>query len=297
MSDEEQRYAAFAAVEEARQSGDQSALGWALIRLSQLARQIGLGSDDAPFVEAARVGGEAVAIFRGLDDARGLATALRMAAVPSVGVDDKAMLEESLQVAIAAGDREQEAWARLQFGRTQRNVEEIGRARELFLSLDHKVGSGFAIQSYAMQASIPRSQKAVLLEQAADLLLEGGRQEDAHRALIIAETFGSPDIGTDEQIRLLERAAEVAGEPRQRALAYRCLTRVAEEVGRPVEADAYRAKEDALDVEIYGSRAKRLKHDIDIYTEVLELASREEKKDLKAKISTLRKEFNTLSEG
>ena len=297
MTNEEQRYAAFAAVEEARQSGDRSALGWALIRLSQIARQIGLGSGDPPFVEAARAGQEAVAVFRDLDDPRGLATALRVVAVPFVGVDAEGMLKESLEVAVAAGDRKQEAWSLLQSGRMARNVDRVAQAREMFVSLGDRVGEGFALQSLAVQSAIPRRQKAALLEKAADLLREGDRLEDAHRALIMAETFGSSDIGTDEQIRLLERAREFAVDAEGRAMALRRLTRVAEKAGRVAEADAYRAQEDALDIEIYGSRAKRLEHDIEEYKELLDTASRREKKKLKAKISTLRNELNTLSEG
>jgi hypothetical protein len=297
MTDDERRYAAFSAVEEARASGDRRALGWALIHLSQLARQIGLGEGGEAFPNAARAGLQAVEIFRELDDPKGLSTALRVGAVPFVGVNTVSMLEEAIQVASDAGDREQMAWGLLAAGRMQSDHLRVAEALSLFAELKHAAGEGYATQSYAIQAPVPRIEKAVLLERAGDLLFAAAEMRDAHRALLMAETFGSPDIGTDERIRLLERSLMLAENASDRALVLRCLTRVAEETGRSVQAEDYRASEDALDIELYGSRQGRLERDIELFEEMLPTYPRKERAAVKLKISALRQELDTLSEG
>lgn len=298
MTDDERRYAAFSALEVARASGDEVEIGKALTKLSWLARAIGLGDEEQPFFSAVRYGAEAVRVLRGASDKAALSDALRAAAVPFIdGLDHLALLKQSLDVARESGDRSQEAWSLYWLGKMRRDDAMLEEASALFDAIGDLVGQATVRQSQAIRRAAPPREKANQFVQSAEDYLSLGRREEAYKALTMAQVFGSKDLSPKESEALLLRAVELTDAPLHKALTYRNLARIRARIGDPKGERRYLAAEDALDIEAYGSRAKRLEADLEICQEDLAMSSQKERKVLKAKISTLRKELNTLSGG
>lgn len=298
MTDEEQRYAAFAALEAANASGDDVAIGKALTKLSWLARQIGLGDEEPAFGSAARYGVEAVRVLRGASDKVALSEALRAAAVPFVtGHDHLDLLRESLAVAREAGDRSGEAWSLFYLGRMQCDDSLLSESQGLFKELGDAGGQANVRQSRAIRRGASPREKANEFIKSAEDYLAVGKREAAYKALTMAQVFGSKDLSPKESEALLLRAADLADSPLHKALTYRNLARIRARIGDPKGERRYLAAEDALDVEAYGSRAGRLGSDLESLREDLEMASPKERKVLKAKIRTLERELATLAQG
>jgi hypothetical protein len=100
-----------------------------------------------------------------------------------------------------------------------------------------------------------------------------------------------------EKRALLHRALDLASSAMERALIYRNLGWNRDQASDSEAAAEFRRLEDALDVEAFGSRAKRLESDIGALKDELDVAPPRERKALKAKIRTLETELRTLSEG
>ncbi|MGV3616865.1 MAG: hypothetical protein ACO1SV_16180 [Fimbriimonas sp.] len=297
MTDDERRKAAFAAVERARSSGDSVELGRALTTLAQLAKQIGLDDGESAFSRAASYGAEAVQVLRDTDDLAALSSALRAAAVPfTVGVDVDALREEALAVARRSGDRAEEAWSLFAIGNAKMDAPMLREAEAIFAEIGDRYGLATVRQSFAFWQKHSDAERSRALEVAAEEYLAVGRNDEAHKAFVMA-AFCLRARPLDEKRALLHRALDLAPRPVDRALIYRNLAWNRDEAKDPAAGAEYRRLEDALDVEAYGSRAKRLESDLEILYEDLEGTYGRRRKALKAKIRTVETELRTLSEG
>lgn len=298
MTDEERRYAAFAALEAAHATGDEIEIGKAMTKLSWLARQIGLGEQEGAWCSAARYGLEAVNLLRGKGDPEALVDALQAAAMPFMtGLDHIALLRESLEISREAGLRRHEAWALFYLGNQLHDDSSRAEALQIFEELGDAFGCATVRRSRAFRRGLRPREKADEYIQCAEDYLSLGRREEAHKALVMAQVFGTPGLRTKESEALLLRAIELTDKPVFKALCYRNLARIRSRIGDRKSERKFLAAEDALDDEAYGSRAKRLEADLETLREDLELSERKERKALKLKIRTLERELAALTQG
>jgi hypothetical protein len=272
LSDDLRRRQAIERLEAARKTDDLDELGRALTALSWVARDTGI-DERPPFVAAAACGLEAVGLFRRTGNLAELSAALRAAACPFTNVNVPALLDEAIDVARASGDRAQEAWSLLARGSTfGGDLALVREAHDLFVALGLARGEAAALRTLGMRDDLPRFERAELLERSGDRYLMAGDAEEAHRSFWIAATFGSPEIVYQERIRLLGRALETTSSAKAQALTFRMMANAAETAGDAEAMAQYRSREDALDVAAYGSRANRLRSDLEALQEVFEVA-------------------------
>lgn len=187
---DEGREILLALADQYRAAGQTRELGICLARLAHVIKQVGTGTDEPAFDAAARYGLEAVELLRRAGDQRELARALRLAALPFVtGVDQAALLTESLTIARAIGDKEQEG--RTLYRMTKANgvpgvtVEEALACFEACACLD---GQADCLLSLAITRN-PWSLE--MINQAVELYEQAGHTREAGIARRYAEVAAS----------------------------------------------------------------------------------------------------------
>lgn len=172
-------------VRDLRTKGDKAALGRALTDLADSVKHVGTPDGENAFAASARLGSEAVSLLRETGDRKGLSRALRVAAVPMIeGIDHRAMLEESLSLARAIADREEEGWTLLRMTRADGvkrvTIEEALKCFEDCGSLEGQA-SCLLVMGFECNPRQPE-----LIRRAAQLFREAGNMREADRAEQIA---------------------------------------------------------------------------------------------------------------
>jgi hypothetical protein len=286
-------------IKEFQAQGNRREVGRGLTALSQLVMEVGSWDGRPTLPLAAALANEAVVVLRETGDRKSLAQAVRASAVPFVtpGISPQ-KLAEAVRGS-ETGDPQSEAWALYRMSKRAGTVDPRAaralreQANTLFEQTGDTIGQAWCLMADASDLHHRDSRRsAEMFSRASDLFLESGDKSNAARALTMGEVFGRQVLSYEERRQILEDALTIYGEANDHASqahVYRCLSWLAEEFGKGQEAQAFREKEDALEIAVYGSRERRIEADINRLKRELEFASEaKERRHLQDQIEDLK---------
>lgn len=278
-------------IDELRASGDLRELGIALTRMAHLVKQVGAGEGQDAWAACVSYGSEAESVLRQTDDRAALAAALTGAHLnflPKQQREEKA--REALAIARELGDPEQEGWAIFSLAMIGYPGESPwpDLRMEDAMACFERAGSlsGKATCLHILGASSSDGRWRMNLE-AAELYEKDGRFERAARAYSLAVFWGREEVPAEEAERYLMegiRCAKLGGHLKFQATIYGALQSLWHQAKNADKSAHYAALEDSLDIALYGSRANRLRHEIEIDTDLLEMLSGGARKKVQRRI-------------
>jgi hypothetical protein len=273
------------------QEGKARELGRTLVELAHVYKHIGTGGEDAAWDATVSTALRAVDLLRQTEDRQGLAEALRAAAQPFVqGIDREKFLQEALSISQEIGDPSGEGWAyyALTAADTDSDNPNLALAEECFERANDLEGQA----ACQMRRACRSRGDAAAMRGASEKYLAAGNVEWAVRTLIVAAWR---DVSNGEG--LLHEALAVAeerGGSQEQADALRALSEHYDQLRDRNRAQEYALRLDELDVQVHGSRANRLKYEIDLLESVWPMMTKRQKHQAKRDLRRMREELQAL---
>jgi len=290
----------------AKAAGDSEGAARSLIHLAKLVKWIGPVTDKPWYEEYVEYVNEAHELLEGSQNKKLLASAHRAMDCPIVVPHEtgRRHLEIALELSKECGDDEGRGHALYRLSHyvrqdPTRNAESVlDEAQKAFELASSHYGLGLVQQTRGVRnETLTQRERGELLVAAAGSFEKDGSLKDARRALMMALTFGSDALTSDEIHAIGDRCIKICqstGSVSDEASTFR---RLSLEFGDRADKENeawYASLEDALDVEVYGSRLARLESDLEIIRENIPMAQgRAEKKKLKDRAKELEVEIET----
>lgn len=290
-----------ALIEEYRASGQVRELGIALTRMASIVKQIGEKDGKNAWDACIKFGREAVKVLRKTDDRAALVDALNGAHIYLLPKEVRETLSrEALAMARELGDPSREGWAIFALAmRIYPNDSLVeGERMEDAIQCFEKAGNLFGKATCLQVMGSKRANGRWKLNlEAAKSYEEAGKFKHSARAYSLAAFWGGDDISSEEAERyLLEgvRVAKAGNVLDMEAMLYGQLSTLWKEAENEEKSRHFAELEDSLDIPLYGSRANRLKHDLELEKDVLDCQEGKHKRDALKRINAMEQELQAL---